>query len=487
MAFRDLREYIALLEQNGELQQIDKEVDWNLEIGAIIRRCYDLGAPAPLFRKIMNYPEGYRILGAPLGPSKRCSFHARVALAMGMSPESSASEIIEEYIKRKNVPIKPTLVKDGPCKENIYVREDVDVLKFPAPLLHQGDGGRYIGTWHVVVTRDPDSNWVNWGMYRLMVHDSNTIAVRINPQTHIGFHYYQKYEPRGKVMEFAVALGTEPIASIAACTFMPSGISEIDIAGGLRLQPIEMVRCETVDLTVPATAEIVLEGEVLPHERKDEGPFGEYTGFRGGFRKPIPVGHIKAITHRSDPILTVSCMGVPVDDSHAVMTLTMAAEILDSLRSQGLPIKMVYCPPHAVSHMAVVSTKVLYPNFAKKVANCVWATQPGTNLYYLVVVDDDVDVTNMNEVLHALTTRCHPDRGIFKVPNTVGLSSLPFTSPYEKQHFLAAQVLFDCTWPKDWPEEAIPVKASFDVLWPKEIQDKVLKNWKEYGYEENSL
>jgi len=157
MAMQDLREFLELLEKHGELTRVQEEVDWNLEMGAIIRRCYDIGAPAALFEKIKDYPQGFRALGAPMGASSRSghSLYARTALALGLGPDTSAKEIMTYFLKRKEKPIKPSIVKSGPCKENILLGKEVDLLKFPVPLVHGGDGGRYIGTWHTVITKDP--------------------------------------------------------------------------------------------------------------------------------------------------------------------------------------------------------------------------------------------------------------------------------------------------------------------------------------------
>lgn len=484
MAFKDIREYIARLEELGEIQRIKKEVDWNMEVGGIIRRSYDLKAPAPFFENLKGYPEGYRIFGAPLGKSNKPNlFHVRAAISLGMKPDSSIIDIIEQYIVKKKDRIKPILVSDGPCKENIHLGEEVDLLKFPAPLIHGGDGGRYIGTWHTVITKDPDSGWVNWGMYRLMIHDSKTIGGTMPPPQHIGMHY-QKYEARNKPMEFAVALGTEPVISMISASPVPVGVNEADIIGSIRGEPLQVIKCETVDLQVPASSEIVIEGEVLPNERKEEGPFGEYTGFRAGERAPRPVYRVKAITHRNDPILPVSCMGVPIDESAANMEITWSGELLDVLRTQGFPVKMAYFPAYGVNHMVVVSTEVPYARYPQKLAHAVWASKPGTWAFYLIIVEDDIDATNIGEVIWTISTKCHPDRGIFKVPNAPGHMLVPFLTSYEKEQGLGAYTLFDCTWPKEWPKEAIPEKASFDAMWPKEVQEMILKNWREYGYKE---
>lgn len=481
MAFRDLREYIARLDKEGEVQPIQKEVDWSLEVGAIIRRSYDLKAPAPFFQRLRGYPEGYRIFGGPIGSSNRPNrSYARLAMALGLNPDSAVTEIMEEYIRRKKNPIKPVLVSGGPCKENVHIGEEVNLEEFPAPLLHEHDGGRYLGTWHLVATRDPDTGWVNWGMYRLMLHDRKTLGVLVVPSQHIGLHY-RKYEAMNRRMECAVAIGTEPVTALMAGTPLDPGVNEADVVGSLRGEPLELVRCETVDLAVPATAEIVIEGEIPPRERRDEGPFGEYTGYMAGEREPRPVIHVKAVTHRHRPILTVTCPGVPVDENHVLRTI-VCASLLDELRSRGFPVKMVYGPPEVGNLFWVISTKVPFSGYARHLACALWGLTAGRRAHYLIIVEEDVDITSINEVMWALTTRCHPDRGIFKLPNSAGNPLLPFTNSHEKQHSLGAHVLFDCTWPKEWPQEAVPVKASFDVLWPKDVQERVVRNWGEYGY-----
>ncbi len=481
MAIKDLRSFIEVLEQHGELVRVQEEVDWNLEVGGILRHIYDVGAPAALFEKIKGYPKGMRILGAPMGRGRR-SIYSRHALALGLSPDAEYGAIMKAYVDRKNKPIKPALVRSGPCKEVILKGDEVDLFKFPVPYIHDGDGGRYIGTWHVVVSRDPEEGWVNWGMYRMMVHDRNTTGMLIPPIQHMG-RMYQKAEAMNRPLECAVAIGTDPASTIVSCAMLPDRTEERDIAGGLMGSPLELVRCETVDLEVPANSEIVLEGYLPPGERRAEGPFGEYMGYEAGKSGPRPVFHVTCITHRRDPILTVSNMGMPIHESQVVMGITMAGDIYDHLIKQGLPVKMAYMPPYGVTHMIAVSTETPYMNFAKRVAHAVWATKPGSMVYYVVVCDSDVDVTRFDEVLHAIATKCHPVRGIHQVPHA---PSYPYMVPYldakERPIGDGAYVLLDCTWPKDWPKEVIPVKSSFEVLWPREIQERVIHNWEKYGF-----
>jgi 4-hydroxy-3-polyprenylbenzoate decarboxylase len=264
---------------------------------------------------------------------------------------------------------------------------------------------------------------------------------------------------------------------------LPDRVEEVDVAGGLLKAPVPLVRCETVDLEVPAKSEIVLEGYIAPGERRMEGPFGEYAGYETGKASPKPVFHVTCITHRREPILTVTSMGMPIHEGHVVMGVTKAGEIYDALLKQGLPVRTVAIPPYGVGHLLAVSTATPYMNFAKRVAHAVWATKPGSMVYYVVVCDADVDVTQFDEVLHAIATKCHPLRGIYKVPHAPGYAYLlPFLDARERPLGDAAYVLFDCTWPKDWPKEATPVKSSFEILWPKEIQETVLSKWEQYGF-----
>ena len=483
MPFNDLREYMDKLEEEGDLQHIGTEVDWNLEVGAIIRRCYDLRAPAPLFENIKGYPKGFRLLGAPVAASSRPGgLYARIALAMGLPPDSPVAALIEEIVKTYSLkPQKPRLVASGPCKENILVGDEVDLLRFPVPFIHEHDGGRYMGTWDVVVTRDPDSSWTNWGLYRLMVHDRNTLGGLIIPSQHIGMHYYTKYEARGRPMPFAVALGTEPLSTMIASAATPDGVDEDDIVGAMRGSPVEVVKCETVDLEVPATAEIVIEGEVLPQTRREEGPFGEYSGYQAPAHDPKPVYKVSAITYRHDPILPVVCPGVPMDD-HLWMCITVAADVLHNLRTQGHPVKGVFVPPAGAQHIIVISVENRDVDTVRAVAEAVWAAKSGHHIPKIMVVDEDIDPYDMDQVFWAFSTRNHPGPGIQKRAESPAFPLWAFLPPEEKVDRTTTRVIFDCTWPRDWPRDYVPRKASFDSLWPQEVQQRVLENWNQYGY-----
>lgn len=476
MPFKDIREFIAKCEELGELQRIEEEVDWDMEAGAIARRCCETSAPAPFFQKIKDYPKASRLLGEPLATFKR------LAIALDLKPDASYTEILDAYDDRRRHPIKPILLDNGPCKENIYLGDEVDLLGFPVPMIHGWDGGRFIGTWHIVVTKDPDSEWVNWGIYRMQVHSKNTTGIAVLRTQHIAKMFFEKYEPRNMKMEIAAAIGVEPVCTFVGTSGVPYGISEVDIVGGIRREPIELVKCETVNLLVPASAEIVIEGEVLPNVRKDEGPFGEYTGYRNYPKTPRPVINVKAITHRNDPILTFSCMGIPVDSCDVAMGISVASDIRSALRDAGLPITGVYVPPESALTMGVVSTKTPAANIAYQIACCIWATKNGHWLHKVIVVDEDVDPTNFIQVMHAWITKCHPIKGVATIPGTA--VSMPVYTPDEVREEMGINVVYDCTYPHSWPKEWRAIRSSFRDIYPEEVRKKVLDKWLKYGFKE---
>jgi UbiD family decarboxylase len=346
MPFSDLRDYIARLDYEGELQRIPDEVQPVFEVGAILRRSYDLRAAAPLFMNLRGYP-GYRIFGAPIGLSRAQNRpFARFAIAMDLKPAATPAEIIEAYLERSTKPIPPVLVKDGPCKENVVTGSAIDLQAFPAPVIHRQDGGAYIGTWHASIGKDLDSGSPRWGLDRLMIHSKNTMGGLLSPAQKFAAHYYNQYEPRGRAMEFAIAIGTEPVTPWVAATRLPPNVCAAEIIGAIRRSPLELVKCETVDLEVPASSEIVIEGFIPPHERQEEGPLGADDGFTATGRALRPIYHVTAITHRDRPILPVA-----IDDLAIALSLTRAAEIVAETRRSGFPARSAFCPPEvALSH-----------------------------------------------------------------------------------------------------------------------------------------
>lgn len=487
MAFRDLREFISRLEEEGEVQRIEKEVDWDLEVGAIIRRGLDLKAPAPFFQKIVGSPPGYRLFASPNAASGRPGRSLiRPAIALGLPPDISPADMVEEYIKiTKRAPIKPLLVSSGPCQEEVQTGDDIDLFKFPVPILHEGDGGRYIGTYHTSISKDPETGNVNWGMYRTMVHDKRSVVTFWHaPQQHMALHY-QKYKEKNQPMPFAIAIGTEPVTPWVSGGRIPLGVAEPDVIGGMRGEPLELVKCKTVDLEVPATAEIVIEGEVSLNETAQEGPFAEVLGYVSpASRGERLLSRVTAVTHRRDPILVVTSPGPPPADAYSKPAIDVSANILNYLRSQGLPVKMAYAPLETGMRMIFVSSEVPFRNYAKHLALILWGIWAGKDRPpYLAVFNEDVDITNFGQAMWVLSTRCNPAKGIHIIRDLPGNTLYPFLSYEERQTQTGgACTLFDCTWPLDWPEKDIPTMCSFEGIYPKGMQEKVLKNWTEYGF-----
>lgn len=473
--YKDNREYIAALEAAGDLVRIKQEVDWDLEAGAIVRKVCEEKHPAPLMEKIKDYP-GHRYFGAPLAT------HKRLAIALGLDPDASIPEIGAEYLRRTSgQPVMPRVIErsQAPVKQNVWLGAEADLLRLPAPMVHDGDGGRYLATWHMVVSDDPVAG-VNWGMYRQMVYDSYTMTGPVLPFSDMGKTFYGKYVPKGQPMPFATVIGPDPLSAIAASA--PSPIPEDQFCGMMYGEPVELVKCETNDLLVPAHAEIVIEGEVLPDVKFEEGPFGEYTGYRTSPREPRAVYRVKAITFRNDPITTISNMGVPTDEGQLLRSFSLGLEMERLLKNQGIPITGAYMLPESTHHLVVIGVKPAYGGIAAQVGQLVFGSKLGPWFHQVIVVDHTVDIYNWNEVFHAFTTRCHPKTGIH-IWDGAGTPLNPFATPQERTYSVGSKVLFDCLFPLHWDSfNDVPTLVAFKTVYPQEIQDRVLSNWHDYGF-----
>ena len=337
MAFQDLRDWIAKLEQEGELKRITALVDWDKEIGAITRKSFDIKGPSLLFENIKDYQQGrcQRLFTGGLGS------YSRVAFMLGLPKDASMKEMINLTRERFASPIKPIEISGGPVKENIVKGEDINILDFPIPWWHRWDGGRYCDTTCAVVTRDPDTRIINLGTYRGMAVAKNKIAKLMAATAHWGVHY-AKYKKLGEPMPVAIVYGWDPAMNFVACTSIPPHISEYEAMGAIRQEPVELVKCETSDLLVPAFAEIVVEGRISldPADFMMEGPFGEYPGYYGGIKSPKPTVEITCITHRNDPIFRGSLEGFGPGHPNETKYMThiaVMAIIHNKLQDSGIP------------------------------------------------------------------------------------------------------------------------------------------------------
>lgn len=482
MPFRDLRGYLHKLEEEGELRRVSVEVDAHLEIGALTRKICERRAPAPLFDNIKGYP-GHRLAGALMGPSKP-SLHARIAIALGLDKNTHPLEIIRVVRERLRQLKNPVLVaKEGaPCKEVILSGRKANLFSLPCPWIKEIDGGRYIGTWDIVVTKDPETGWTNWGVYRCMVKDEMSFTILLFPRSQHGGSIFAKYQAMQKPMPVALIIGADPLSQLAAITPLGHGISEARAAAGLMGREVALVKCETSDLEVPASAEIVIEAEVRLDKRAEEGPFGEYTGHTA-HRGLAPLAEVKCITHRENPIFTMANTGKPWDDVAPVLSILQSAVAMNWLEEHGISVKAIYYYAPATAILVSVAPK---PGLIKKIVSVLTAGHrilKGTGIVFL---DEDVDVTNLEDVWWAITTRMHPES--YEIHKGVSANPLiPCLTPEEREKRETSLWIMNATFPPEWTPEyrnTYTRVSDFTNAWPEEIQSKVRDRWHEYGYDE---
>jgi len=406
----DLREFLARIEQAGELLRIPR-VDWNLEMGTLAEAVNERpNAPAILFEDVPGYPKGFRTLSGSTNSMKR------LAITLGFPVPAHPLDVVRAYRDRMKThgPIPPRVVGRGPVLENVLSGNDVDVLKFPVPFLHELDGGRYIGTDDLVIMRDPEGDWVNCGTYRVMVHDAKRVGVWMSPGKH-GRQIREKYFRQGKPCPVLVSCGHDPLLFLAGGNELRFGLSEYDYAGGHRGAPFDVIESELHRLPMPAHAEIVLEGEMHPGETAPEGPFGEFTGYYAGGKSEQPVIRVQRIYHRNDPILTMATPMRPPSDFSYSKCVMKAGMIWDEVERAGVSgVIGVWCHEAGGARMFnVIAIKQAYAGHAKQAAMAAASCQSGSYLgRFVVVVDEDIDPTRLFEVLWAMCTRCDPAEDI---------------------------------------------------------------------------
>jgi UbiD family decarboxylase len=492
----DLRKYIAALHSAHEVQEIAQEVELDLEVGAIIRRCYETGSPAPFFQRIRGVNPGFRILGAPAGVSRQPNRKlARIALSLDMDLESTGREIVEKLASaHEKTPIPPTIVPSAACFENTFLGDDIDITRLPAPLLHGGDGGRYLNTFGCIVARTPDGSWTNWSIARIMVVDGKRMTGLIAPEQHIGV-VRQAWKDIGKPMPFALALGVEPAIPFVCGMPLPAHVDENGYLGAILGRSIQTVKCRTVDLEAPASAEILIEGHVALDETTVEGPMGEYPGYIWlGEGSKSPVYHVTALSYRNDPILPVVVAGEPVEENHTTWGIPCAAQCLSQLRDAKLPVTTTWIPLEAALHWLVVtvpsdwrsrSNGQTAEEFCRHIGDAVFHSKAGVSIPKIIVLHDDVDPTNLSELVWAFATRCHPSLGslFFNKEDTSPL--VAFLRSSEKTGGTTAKVVYNCLQPDEWGDK-LPARSSFRHCYPTEIVDRVLANWKHYGFSDEA-
>lgn len=472
---RDLREWLKLVEDKKMLLRITEEVDLNEEMSGITYlAAKNESSPALLFENVKGYPDK-KVLFNIIGPSMD-----RYALTLGLPVGLNALEmtqIIRERLKKK-IPPKMVEWEKALFYQNTVQGDKVKVSDFPAPKHWPMDGGNYIGTADIVITRDPETNQVNVGTYRQMVHNEKQVGVMYSPGKDGRLHM-NKWFKMGKPMPIAAVWGINPLMMLVGSAGFPKNVCEYDHAGGMIGEPIEVVEGKITDLPIPVGSEVVIEGYVYP-DKKFEGPFGEFTGYYGRPGEAAPYIDIEAIHYRNKPILTAALMAdYPSCEQELFLALMRSARLYDDFDRLGVPgIKGVYSYPQAAAGfgMTVVSLEQQYPGHASQALSI--AAQAPSAAYFAkwtIAVDDDVDPTDINQVLWALATRANPIDDIDILRNTWSTWLDPAQNPPEKRPYASKALINACM-----QHQHIQDFAKRTTL-RRSVYENIVKRWEQLG------
>jgi UbiD family decarboxylase len=455
----DLHEFLKVLEEEHELAKIKVAVDPKHELGAICKIHNErANSPALLFENVKGH--SIPVVGQLLASDKR------VALALGLS----AKNVFEETVRRGSHPHPTRLVSSGPCQEIIFEGSDVDVTRLPLCTNNPLDGGSYITAGHVIL-KDPEYGR-NLSIYRMMLVSKNEVTIRFTPG-HDGHDFIKNAEKRGdKKFEVAVCIGVPPAVYVASQFEPRIGVYELEIAGGLAGESIDVVECRTVDLEVPALAEIVLEGELtIPAKTGNEGPFGEFCGYTTQRVPGERIMTIKAITRRKNPIYQNIWLGKPPHEHLYVDALTYAVAAYQELKPAYPALKRAYAPPWGVSIVLILQLekRLMRQGIVDNILAASLYTRSG-KWKHVIVVDEDINIEDPNEILWALTTRFQPASDMYVIPR--GITST--LEPSATVEGVTSKLMLDLTKKQNFRGE---VAEPTD-----EMRKMVLQRWQEYGF-----
>lgn len=471
----ELREVLRVLEGWGELRQVD-EANPHLEIGAITEMMALRDGPALLFDHLPGYPAGYRVLTNLINSPRR------VGMLFGLPPNARGLDVVRAIRERfSNLKlIDPVPAHHADFAEVTQRGDEVNLLSLPAPWWHEHDGGRYLGTGCSVVMRDPEEGWVNLGTYRVQVHDERTLGLMVQPQ-HQGALIMRRYWESGRDCPVAVVIGTSPAVLMGSLMAIPWGTSEYAWAGAASGRPVEVVEGEVTGLPVPASAEIVIEGYVPPPsvETRTEGPFGETLGYYGGGESEQPVIRVAQVQHRRDPIV-LSAPPLRPPASSSASYLFRAANLWSEIERVGVPdVRGVWMhPAGSSSFLAIISIRQRYGGHVKQVAQAAMGGRAGGGQFgrFVIIVDDDIDPSDIDQVLWAVSTRCDPETSIDIIRGCASNYLDPRIPPEKRENrdFTMARAIIDACRPYHWRERfPRPVGTS------RELQAQVLRDWPE--------
>lgn len=457
--YHDLRSWLHEAERLGEVTHVTG-AGVEEEIGAaaqLVMRSDE--APCVVFSEVPGYPKGHRVLVNFFGAKRK-------NMTLGFPPELSRVELSDAYSTHKIADMHPVpfeWVRDGPVLQNVVEGSEVDVGVFPTPQWHVGDGGRYIGTGCFCVTMDPDTGALNLGTYRVMVHDRATVGLYISPGKH-GRMHRDKWQASGKPMPVAIVCGGDPLTFLAACTEMPHGVCEYDIVGAMRAAPVRVIKGRHTGLPFPAAAEIVLEGFVDPVESRLEGPFGDWTGYYDSGAHLEPIVRIAAIYHRHEPILLGCPPQRPPDEMCRYRSITRSAMLRDNIERAGVPdVAMAWAHEIGNARMLLgVAIRQRYAGHAKQAGHIAAMCHAGAYAgKYVVVVDEDIDVSNLEELIWAMITRSDPATSIDIINGAWSTLLDPRIPPWEKEagNTTNSRAIIDACRPFHWKDQFPLVNA----------------------------
>jgi len=472
---RDMRSFVRCLEEIGELKHLEG-VDLNLEVGALTELMGEREESALLFDGFEDYPRGFRVISNVFRTCRRA------AVAMGLPLDLKGVDFLHAWRKRVSTfqPVPVEQVEGGPVFENQMGENEVDLYKFPTPIWHDLDGGHYLGTGCGIITKDPESGTINVGTYRVMIQEKNKVSVKMNKGKH-GRLALDRSHDKGKPLPVAITLGQEPSLFLSAQMPLPSDTSEYEFAGWIQGAPIPVVRGVVTGLPLPANGEVVLEGEIppLPPEQlPKEGPFGEWPGYyTDATVGDVPLMTVKRVYYRNDPII----LGAPpLKPPNSYLPIPLGAITLwEQLERAGVPdIKGVWGFVYGgqPGPFTVIAIKQRYTGHAKQALLVAAGARAGAyGGKMVVVVDDDIDISNPYEVIWAISTRCNVREGIDIVKNVWASVCEPTISPEERdtRGYISDRVLIDACRPYQWIDRFPAVNA-----FSREFKEKVAKKWK---------
>ncbi|MCL5736759.1 MAG: UbiD family decarboxylase [Actinobacteria bacterium] len=474
---KDLREWIAACESEGELKRVKPEVDWELEIGHIATLNERAGGPALLFEKVKGYD--IPVLASTLSTAKR------LAITCGRPTSYTICDLAREWkdVIRQNKLVPPVEIRgEIPVMYDVIEGDKVNVYDIPSPRLYPQDGGRYLALACNFITRDPETGWVNLGTYRGMVMDEKAVGANMMGKAKHGRIHIDKTLKTGTKMSAALYCGCDMSHLVVGSTMVPAQQDEYSVIGAMIGEPVEVFTSDLTGLPLPAHAEFILEGEIDldPASFRPEGPLGEYVGYYGASGEGTrPWLNVKRIYRRKDPIFVISTVGRPVGDAHMINSIGRTAYLWADLETMKVPgIQSVYCPPEAAGRFwAIVSAKITHPAGAERVAEAVSCSPTGHfGMKGIIVVDADVPADDMAGVWWSLACRYDPGNDtqiINKMRPTPFDPALPAGAKA-----VGSKILIDATTPVEWEKK--PRLVELDETTTK----TVLERWLDYGFDE---